>query len=366
MAKAKRLRSSNAANKKQTSARNPVRSGKIERAERISSLKSEPARMGRPESIGDDLLEGRRNALVGFLAAWWPYFGRNLARARTRIEVSGAFGTLPRLNDPIIGLLLTDTSSIEYRLTVAEYRAEVKAIEAERAKAYAVRESLNDQYFKTLDAFQFARSHRGKAKVSQATRRWKKIAENARSEMVILESDLIAASQSISSFDNQRLLLDAAFTQNELLDFLRSGRYAFGPRNLADALAGVPYVGWRNSFRRCRRIPSVGLTNWHYKLVEAIRGLLSRSEPKSAQDAIQLLKFQAFRVRRKPSVEWSKVREHWTLMEGAINKVWNTCDHRNALPYEFAARFLDALELPRVVENPVLARLIQDSKWGSP
>lgn len=362
MAKAKRLRSSNAANKKRTSARNPVRSGKIGRAKRIAALKSKPARMGRPKSIDDDLLEERRNDLVGFLSAWWPYFGRKLGRARTRTEVAGAFGAFPRLHDPIIDLLRIDTSSIDDPLAVTVYRAEVKAIEAERAKAYAARESLNDQYFKTDEAFQFARSHRRRGKVTRATRRWKRIAENARSEMVILESDLIAANRLISKLDNRRLLLDAAFTQNELLDFLRSGRYAFDPGNLADAFAGVPFVGWRNSYRRCRRIPFVGMTNWRYELVEAIRRQLAHSAPKAAQDAIQLLKFQAFRVRRKPSVEWSEVREHWTLMEGAINKVWNTCVHRNALPFEIAARFLDALELPRVVENPVLARLIQDSK----
>ena len=38
---------------------------------------------------------------------------------------------------------------------------------------------------------------------------------------------------------------EARFAQDEVLDFLRSGRYSFTPLHLANAIAGLPFVASR-------------------------------------------------------------------------------------------------------------------------
>lgn len=46
---------------------------------------------------------------------------------------------------------------------------------------------------------------------------------------------------------------EAYFARNELFDFCLSKRYRLTPLNLANALAGLPFMGWRRSADRCRK-----------------------------------------------------------------------------------------------------------------
>lgn len=46
---------------------------------------------------------------------------------------------------------------------------------------------------------------------------------------------------------------EAHFARNELLDFCRSKRYRLTPLDVANALAGLPFIGWRRSADRCRK-----------------------------------------------------------------------------------------------------------------
>ena len=60
----------------------------------------------------------------------------------------------------------------------------------------------------------------------------------------------------------------------ELWDFLTSGRYHGDPRQIANALAGVPILSWRRSFDICGQEPS--FMNIHLR---AIRDYLRRKFP---------------------------------------------------------------------------------------
>ncbi len=46
---------------------------------------------------------------------------------------------------------------------------------------------------------------------------------------------------------------EAYFARNELFDFYRSKRYRLTPLDVANALAGLPFIGWRRSADRCRK-----------------------------------------------------------------------------------------------------------------
>ena len=46
---------------------------------------------------------------------------------------------------------------------------------------------------------------------------------------------------------------EAYFARRELFDFCRSKRYRLRPLNVANALAGLPFMGWRRSADRCRK-----------------------------------------------------------------------------------------------------------------
>jgi len=46
---------------------------------------------------------------------------------------------------------------------------------------------------------------------------------------------------------------EAYFARTELFDFCRSKRYRLTPLDVANALAGLPFIGWRRSADRCRK-----------------------------------------------------------------------------------------------------------------
>jgi hypothetical protein len=47
---------------------------------------------------------------------------------------------------------------------------------------------------------------------------------------------------------------EAAYSQDQLLSFLKRGKYKRNPRNLAHAVAGLPQMGWEQSFKRCGKL----------------------------------------------------------------------------------------------------------------
>ncbi len=56
--------------------------------------------------------------------------------------------------------------------------------------------------------------------------------------------------------DADRILLqrEKTFAAAEVFEFLRSGRYRLSPEALADAVAGLPFTGWRQSIKRWRKL----------------------------------------------------------------------------------------------------------------
>jgi hypothetical protein len=62
------------------------------------------------------------------------------------------------------------------------------------------------------------------------------------------------AESQATEFEDRLEISEAYFCQSELLDFIGSGRYRLVPLNFAHAMAGLPYMRWRQSFKRCQRI----------------------------------------------------------------------------------------------------------------
>src|SRR6185312_1996915 len=67
----------------------------------------------------------------------------------------------------------------------------------------------------------------------------------------------------------------AAFAQSQLLKFIRERRYAWSPTNLGLALAGLPYMTYRQSVRRCKRARKSPTLASEYDIFRAIKGLCS-------------------------------------------------------------------------------------------
>ena len=57
--------------------------------------------------------------------------------------------------------------------------------------------------------------------------------------------------------------LEAPFARQELFRFLKSKRYEVTPLALANAAAGLPYMGWRHSMRKNAEVQSIAANGFH-------------------------------------------------------------------------------------------------------
>ena len=76
--------------------------------------------------------------------------------------------------------------------------------------------------------------------------------------------------------DKKSLDQETYVYSSELLDYLRSrGRYAVNPQSVANALAGLPRMAWRQSHLRCSPMP-LNEPRLHYQVLEVISKMWKR------------------------------------------------------------------------------------------
>jgi len=66
--------------------------------------------------------------------------------------------------------------------------------------------------------------------------------------------------------ETQLLDLEARFARQEVLSFRKSERYELTPLHLANAVCGLPFMGWRRSMQRSAKEPSAAANGIDYQL----------------------------------------------------------------------------------------------------
>jgi hypothetical protein len=129
---------------------------------------------------------------------------------------------------------------------------------------------------------------------------------------------------------------EAAFAQSELLRFVREKKYAWNPVNLADAVAGLGYMSYRQSISRSRRKKCKDSSCLQYEVFRAIAYLCEGRRPQ------QLLGELRERVldlpRRFASAERELRRDFYFLRIAVDDSV--RCNHRaSQFAYAVARKF---------------------------
>jgi hypothetical protein len=121
--------------------------------------------------------------------------------------------------------------------------------------------------------------------------------------------------------DSDALIRDgeAYFARKEFLHFCKSKRYTLNPSNIANALAGLPFIGCRQSVRRCKKSPddSGGLSYGIFQILERIITTNAR-RPDLVRDAERWLRA---RHRNDKAFAMVDLREHWYYLRRSISTV---------------------------------------------
>jgi len=223
-------------------------------------------------------------------------------------------------------------------------------------------EQAQNRFAIARDGYSHARKEKKKKEAKsflQERERWSSLCPKVNAELNRRKKSLMDCNVELREIKEKITDRQALFAQTELLRFVLSERYVFAPLNFANALAGLPHMTWRNSFRLCLRAPSIATTSINYLIVEAVRMALERAAPISDGEAVNEIRRQISKGRQFQGVR-EYIGERWPTLEDAVLTGWSSAVHANARPYKITSLLLEALKAPKRVANPLLNALEKD------
>jgi hypothetical protein len=142
---------------------------------------------------------------------------------------------------------------------------------------------------------------------------------------------------------------------SELLDYIRSGRYAVSPRAIANALAGLPTMGWRQSHLRCSRMP-YGEPRLQYQVLQAIVKIWKRRQGESVEYLVAFFKEQLTRLPKKLGYTRDFLLENWHDMKLAIEECAKKYGADGETPYALAFTFMKIATKQKTTLERLLAQ----------
>jgi hypothetical protein len=208
---------------------------------------SEVKSKGRPEEIGNEELLSNRNNLVVLLENTWGDVGWNLRhRVQTHSDVRPAFQVWEK--EPIL-----------------PYPARALLRPSEQASDAEQLSALHDERQKILDSISDAEKTRLRCTdlLEKARRALNTVSEDQRilveehvserrGNLERTETTYLSLRKRLKEVEEQIKNSHGYLAQAEVLKFCTKGKYAFNPLNTANAIAGLPHIGYRRSIDRCR------------------------------------------------------------------------------------------------------------------
>lgn len=273
---------------------------------------------GRPIAIDDGRLWGARDHLVWLFEETWADIGERLQWIKKTADLLEVLQVWNNPNNScshhyIAKTLLRPTSTAATPRWLVNTRRQLGKMNDAVLNASQIKEKCTQSLETAQRAMNDQLSEADKAAVQdQISRRTAKLAA-AEAEYSALDSQQLKM---------QELLLDgeAFFARSEFLRFCKSNRYRLEPLNLANALAGLPYIGWRQSIKRCQPHPAPGADGQSMQVFRTIDRIV-RSNVRRADlegHAERYLKSQRGKQR---TLGVTKLREKWYYLRWSIKTV---------------------------------------------
>jgi hypothetical protein len=323
----------------------------------FSSTLMEKPKRGRPTPIPDNYLLGRRNEWASLLEESWPEIGWPLLRIRecptsTIDEVRKAFQPVKEKphNPGLANAFYRETAETatpaevqRNRVRVGDLQAQIhhkraKLDEIERSKREidAVLNTAEPEYVDTVR--------------EEMTRR--------QEDLVQLQTDINRLTTEERALDKRSMDQEAYVYASELLDFLKSGRYALNPQSVANALAGLPRMRWRQSHLRCSRMP-LNQPRLHYQVLEVIRRVWKRRRGQLKKTLIECFQAQLPKLPRKLGYTRDFLLENWRDLRLAIEECLSREHEEGEVAYVLTSIFM---RNTRNQKNPLERMLAEKEK----
>lgn len=332
---------------------------------RSDAQEGDERKLGR-RTIKDGWLSAKRDAVLGILCPWWPDVGWQLTTARTREELRQALQPVKdHPNRQYIDRLLRETKVTAGASEIRQKRLAVGLAVEHMHDAQAKRNRRVEECREIELAMSQLRPDQIEFVHCEFAKR--------RTACQHAQAQSLAAETKERILESELLDMEAAFSQDELLVFIKKGKYALHPHNLANAMAGLPYgidvpfLGVWQSHARCSKLDSSALPSSHYQVFETIQSIWERSKssPLSVFEFFQqeikalpktiLLTHPAMGSQKVANYVKAKLCENWWYLQRAIEKSLTTKDDPRPMHFVIASNFDKLIAEPRTFADSALA-----------
>jgi hypothetical protein len=320
-------------------------------SEQVATVSKKPKR-GRP-TVPDDLLSATRNDWVGFLEDSWPELGRRMRQIRDKrkatIEDVGKLFELEAENIPRFDLAGSFYNGSAEPATPAEIlrnRKRAENLDAQILHTEAKYDELQRKY-QNAEVVLGQCSPANRSKIQT-------VATKRRQDLTKVKDDLKELQAQRTALEQKLLDQGAYVKRSELLEFLHSHRYAIYPRNVTDAVAGLPGMKWRQSYTRCSHMPYVAGDRQAHLVLDMLLKIWDKRPRELEGPPIDFFRSKLVSPKRFDSTR-QFMRQHWSDLSLAIKQTWKSEQFPADIPYVIGSIFMRNVNRTKNAEEQILA-----------
>jgi hypothetical protein len=311
-------------------------------------------RLGRP-TTPDNFLLGARNSWARLLEESWPEIGWLLLCIRNRRsstigDVREAMVSLrEKPNGGLAAAFYRDTIEVANAMEIRKNRVRIsEELDPEILETQTKRDTEKRLYQEAEAALREVHPGNKGAVQAAAIRRTERLLQ--------LEDTLKKIETERDVLDKKLLAQEAYFYQSELLDFLLSiGRYAINPRNLANVLAGLPTMRWRQSYSRCSKMPYDSEPHLWYGVLETLTQMWECRSEEFNEAPVEFFRAGLLSMPNKRGYGRQFLCENWRDVRLAIEECWKLNLSGLAVPFTITSLFVRNVSRQKTAVESVLA-----------
>ncbi len=282
---------------------------------------------GRPKSLPDGELWGGRSALLDMLQNFWAHIGWEVGRAKSVQQLRAAFLPIQDYSGRLQFFVRPSISKASTRMARLTQR-NLGRLNSQVRLAYEQERELRERLDRARNALQQAKNQSETAQI-------KSICQERDQALQAFSVNYEKLQQEERDSRDQMMNQWAYIAQSELLAFIHSHRYTVNPVNLANAMAGLPNMSWRQSTKRCQKFeeplgPGFGYLT--FKLIERVNNKSSR------RDFLAVLEAD---LKKQPKRNFAagEMKKNWYYLRHAIKEVLQQKMHPGKIPYRIVAEY---------------------------
>lgn len=297
-------------------------------------LQESKKQRGRPTPLSDAQLHNRRDQFVQIFEGEWGEIGWGLPRCKKADDLTLILRPLaesPSWIAQVFEIFCRSSSETFSARALHQVRSELRRLSEPFQLADESLRAAKDRLHSLERTFPQARG--------RALRTFKQVQKQRRKYLWRKSVEHREFADSEKRLKERLKSLEGSFTRQELMRFMRSKRYEVTPLNLANAVAGFPHMGWRQSMRRNRSTAPVTLNGRSYQIFKAIRYLLQTSNKKTAKDLVKSFRESIQLLPRRCKAPQEELAKNWFYLERAIRHAYRTKPHLKALAFEITRQY---------------------------